>query len=432
VQRGGGLFKQALAAQERGNLPAAYWLLREDYLARPEVTELAEAFWDVAVSYERHVDAVPAVVGLIAKFASAGHDELAAQYWVELVGLEPDALASPTALFRILPTLEQREAQETDEKDKERLALAFLQALRAIVAEGNEGLSPGIAIQVAEFARDLDTPSAVAAARTALTCDDLHEVKRARMVELLRELDPEGEIPEFVSPFPDTPPLITEPPEPEREAAAQSTRQCSAPQTAGHPSAQHHPARHHPLHDAIDDKGPGLSPEELAAVRLPPARTSLPVPEGTDDDDSPELGLDSLSGEFVALEEDGIDLEVEATGRTRVAYERIDAVTVARISEASGEPEIVIDLLLNWSVKNELPLRSVRLRVESLESCISGADPESPGLQARDALAEILDRSRALPVPDPDTALGLSVPAFESMEAYESQLLSQRRCDAPG
>jgi hypothetical protein len=144
------------------------------------------------------------------------------------------------------------------------------------------------------------------------------------------------------------------------------------------------------------------------------------------------LGLESLTGELLAIEEDGIALEVHGGRRTRVAYERIDAVTVARVAEASDGLELLVDLLLNWSAHDGLPLRSVRLRVESLEAAIPGQNGESSTMQVRDAVVEILDRSRALPVPDPDTALGLTVPSFESMGAYESELVSRRPGAAAG
>jgi len=425
-----GLLKQALGARERGNLPAAFWLLEEEYRARPEAAQVAEAFWDVAVSYERHQDAVPAVVGLIGKCASAGHEDLAAQYWVELVELEPEALASPPALFRILSTLEQREAEEKDEKKKESLTGALLQALRAIVTEGSEGLSPGIAIHVAELAKDLDAPSALAAAHFALESGDLHDVKRDRLIALIRDLDPDAQTPIAVRESPEPPPFAEKPPEPKPEAPAGPTPE-PAPSSQGGPAPlEEHPARHHPLHDPIREQGlehPPLSAEELAAVRLPPSRPSLPLAEDLGDCAHVGVEIESVNGKLLAIQEDGIFLEIDGGRLTRVVFERVDALTVACIGEASCDhPNLLIDLLLNWSATDGLPLRSVRMRVESLEACIPGQAGESSTMQVRDALAEILDRSRALPLPDPDTALGLSVPYFGSLGDYENELLARR------
>ncbi len=65
-----GLFKQALAARERGNLAAAFYLLEEDYRDRPEDVDLASAFWDVAVEDQRAADATSAVSSLIRRYAS--------------------------------------------------------------------------------------------------------------------------------------------------------------------------------------------------------------------------------------------------------------------------------------------------------------------------------------------------------------------------
>jgi len=45
-----------------------------------------------------------------------------------------------------------------------------------------------------------------------------------------------------------------------------------------------------------------------------------------------------------------------------------------------------------------------------------------PGLC--EILGGILERSHAVPLPDPDAALGIAVPSFDSLEAYERATLS--------
>ena len=95
-------------------------------------------------------------------------------------------------------------------------------------------------------------------------------------------------------------------------------------------------------------------------------------------------------------------------------------VEVAGLAE---HPVAVIDLLLNWSRQDREPLKVVRLRGDALEgaqlvpgSCIAGG-------QLAAFLGEILLRSHAVPLPDPESALGLRLRSFESLESYEREVL---------
>ena len=121
--------QHALAARERGNLEAAFWLLAEEFDARPDDATIALHYWDVALSLGRVQIASRAGSQLVELQAAAGEPELAAQHWIELIKEAPDVLVSPAAIATILPALRARlEAGEGDgPEDQETLGgLPFL------------------------------------------------------------------------------------------------------------------------------------------------------------------------------------------------------------------------------------------------------------------------------------------------------------------
>ena len=66
----------------------------------------------------------------------------------------------------------------------------------------NTALSPGLAMRVTDLARPFDCDVALAAAHRALEADDVHDAKRAKLVALIRELDPGADVED---------PVVTEP-----------------------------------------------------------------------------------------------------------------------------------------------------------------------------------------------------------------------------
>ncbi len=288
------LLKQALEAHARGNLPAAFWLLAEASEADDEDIDVCVAFWDVAVEYDHQSAAAPAVKRLIHHYASRGEFELASQYWFELVNFDPAACAQPAALIRMLPLLQEQAEREQDEKKAPMRNEALLRALRAVMDDANEGLTTGVAMRVAEIARELDPETALRAAHHCLGASSLHEVKRAKLIDLILELDPEARI--------EPPPPDPGPPRAETEIEAQrvpeqvesasgsaetisagtvtsSARDSSASApTPATPVPAPEVARNHPL-ASESPKYEGLSEEEISNIELPPARSPVATPD---------------------------------------------------------------------------------------------------------------------------------------------------------
>jgi hypothetical protein len=246
------VFRQALGAQERGNMPAAFWLIGEAFRDEPDSILICTAFWDIAFLFGDQKVAVPAAMKMIHLHARTGAIELACQHWIELIDFDPSARVDPGALTRMLPTL-FRHDQEEDEKEIARRSAALLQAVRAIVDDENHGLTPGVAVRVAEIARGIDPPSALKAARFALESPDLHEVKRNRLVDIVVALDPETDL---VRPAPVFPEPAKESPPPARESGSRAT-------------PDH--ARNHPLATESPAYSP-LQTDEVELYLLPPTR----------------------------------------------------------------------------------------------------------------------------------------------------------------
>jgi hypothetical protein len=82
---------------------------------------------------------------------------------------------------------------------------------------------------------------------------------------------------------------------------------------------------------------------------------------------------------------------------------------------------------MNVRSDDETPLRIARLRCDEFDplTLIPDEPDSTAALQA--FLARLLEYTHAIPLPDPDAALGLVVPRFESLEAYEQQVLQVRR-----
>lgn len=441
-----GLLKQGLDARERGNLGAAFHLLKEEYGNRPDDEDVAVAFWDVASEYDRAQDAGAAVASLVRRHAHAGQIDLAAQYWVEFTSRVEGALAEPAALVRIVPALQEQvaaaereaaEAARAAEADgsepvdpeivaaKDERCAALLQALRAAVHPDNTGLTPGLAIHVAEQARELDPESALVAARSVLESTEIHEAKRRRMLDLIAELDPDAELPEEPASAPEPEPA----PAPRSvPAPAPAPRAKAAPDGGAPPPA----AERHPLYTESPPAS-ALSEAELEALRrrLPPARPARPAPAAAaagPEAKASETGgrrLELHYGRLSSLGDATLVVELEGGRRARVSYEALEAIAVGEVEGLGARPLVVIDLLLNWrsGPSEGQPLRGVRLRLSGLDDEIALDRPEGATLSGRDLLSELLDRAPAAPLPGPDAALGGPIPRFTSPADYARDVL---------
>lgn len=488
---GSALVRQGLAAQERGNLEAAFALLREAHEGAPADARVAAAFWDVAAAAGRTAEATHAATLLVRHHARAGAYELAAQYWRELVTADRAARLPPALLLRLAPVLrrwleaaahapdggvdaaeEGRSGADASAPDPAEEARALLlRALRDAAHPEAGPLSPALALRLFEEAHTLDEASARIGARAALASPDLHEARRARIEAWLEgshgvDPTPEPPAPRAQAPGaarprpagasspgqPPTPaPAARRPARPGRGAAERSdTARRSAPDRSD--TARRRRVRATARRPA---RAAGGGPQALsdtdvaaAAARLPPAasaagaawtprprppasgpatmreaaaivRASRPAPAAT----APAPRVTQVRA--AARGEDALSVTLPA-GRRRVPLSALAGVAVARIAPAEASPFVVVDLLLREPRTAPGGPRVLRLRSDTDAARVWTAGDDAPEEGLRSFLGWLLAHSRAVPLPDPDAALGLVLAEYPDLERYEEEVLSAR------
>jgi hypothetical protein len=83
----------------------------------------------------------------------------------------------------------------------------------------------------------------------------------------------------------------------------------------------------------------------------------------------------------------------------------------------------VVDAVFNWSQPGDRTLNVVRFRSDGFDPRMVMATPTDAAEALCSFLSELLERTSAIPLPDPDSALGVNVRAFDSVEAYHREVL---------
>jgi len=362
------LIKKASNAQRRGNHAMAYRLLEPEARKNPDDERLIAAYWSAALACERAGDAVPAVQRIIRRLASSGKAERAAELWLELRGAAPDARVDPGALVRMVPALEEQAGAE-----------AVVDALREAVHPDNNGLSPGLAVRVAELALGRDPRTALCAAHRALAAADLDTAKRARLEGLVAKLE-------------------------RSEAESASCARAAIPE----PTVQESVTVQEP--ESFEAEPTAMKAAVAAALETPHSLARFSEIQVTE-------------AMPTQLRDEGIRLQLCGGRKVRVAYSGIAALAVAQISGLSDQPVVVIDLVLNWEEDDETTLKVVRLRSDAFDPRMLMAAASEEGATLRDFLAALFSNSDAVPLPDPDAVLGVGLRSFDDLASYERKVL---------
>ena len=79
----------------------------------------------------------------------------------------------------------------------------------------------------------------------------------------------------------------------------------------------------------------------------------------------------------------------------------------------------MIDLILNWTRRSDEPPEIVRLRSSELDLAKLVTHKHTLGSDYAALMGDILERTSAIPLPDPESALGTRIAGYESPESYE-------------
>ncbi len=452
------LLKQAIAARKRGNLAAAFHLAKEEYAGQPDEPEIANFYWEVAVEYQRPVEAVAAVVGLIKKNVIGAH-EVATGYWIELSSQVPDAMVDPSTLARMIPQLANQieeagefedpdasesvspgvseaesEGDERKKKDplvslarKVRLSreLALRAAIRGVIDDRNRDLlTGGVAMHVAELARELDPESALVAARFAVDCEDVHKSKRDRLRILIAELDPSD---------PGMNPARNHPLyEKEAESSGLSGDEVSALNKRLFSSSISDQRATEQTAESADAPAPPSVLEPTRAPRVvhdpePEETEPTPIPIDLAAEAPVFVDLKCVPAQPTGLSETMLFVQTESGRRSGIKLEKVQAVAVVEVDRITDVPVVIVDLLMNVRNDDETPLRIARLRTDEFDPLALMPDESDSGAALQVFLGKLMEYTHAIPLPDPEAALGLVVPRFDSLDAYEQQVLQVRR-----
>jgi hypothetical protein len=123
------------------------------------------------------------------------------------------------------------------------------------------------------------------------------------------------------------------------------------------------------------------------------------------------------------LLDEHVALQLRGGRKARLGYDAIKAVATAEVWGMDLHPVVVIDLVLNWGEPEHPTLRVLRLRNDGFDPRMVVAAPGEDDEALRAFLSELFSRSQAVPLPDPDAALGVDLRRFDDIEAYEREVL---------
>ena len=159
--------------------------------------------------------------------------------------------------------------------------------------------------------------------------------------------------------------------------------------------------------------------EEEPAVETEPALEAEPAV-----DEAPSLrAIDILPVEIGA--EGLVAYEVAQAQRTRIDYRAIEAIAAAEVTDLAEDPILVVELVLR--AREGRPRSALRMRCDTFDASTLFPDRTDAGQAVRAMLADLLERTRAIPLPDPDSALAIQPQRFESLAAFEASIV-ERLC----
>ena len=126
----------------------------------------------------------------------------------------------------------------------------------------------------------------------------------------------------------------------------------------------------------------------------------------------------------VEIGEDGlVAYEVAQAQRTRVDYRAVEAIAAAEVTDLADEPILVALLVLR--ARPGRPRSALRMRCDTFDPASLFPDHGEAGQALRAMLSDLLERTRAIPLPSPDSALAIQPHRFESLSAFEEAVLAR-------
>jgi membrane associated rhomboid family serine protease len=123
------------------------------------------------------------------------------------------------------------------------------------------------------------------------------------------------------------------------------------------------------------------------------------------------------------LDSETLRVRLEDAREAGVQLDRIQAVSVAIVADQGPRPVLLIDLLANWNEQEAEALRGLRLRSDRFDPRqLLGIEAE-PQQSFVSLVARLLEKSRGVPLPSADAALGRPFARYATLAEYQREVL---------
>jgi membrane associated rhomboid family serine protease len=401
---------QAVNARAAGRLTEARELLVGIGRGRDPEREAWVLLWDVALELGHTAEASDAMLRAIRADLKCNDVDAAVDHWLDLTNRGLAADAEPALLIRMALALQQREQR-----------FAAVAALQQALAHPEAGDSAVVACRVARASRDLDADTARDAAWRALGSMDLELEERQGLEAMLGEIGPgiDLELPPRRDRAIDLPPPAAS----ERVAGLDLSGESLAVGTGAAGEASQRPPdvwedallSEEPvveLCDVVAGDRAGAAAEDAAVDR--PAPIDLEFVTRT---------ARAVAATPVALDAEGLLVEVPNGAKKRVPLDKIEALAVAAVGGLGPKAVIVIDVVMNWESGAGEPLKILRIRGDRFDPTALMAGTDDPLEALRAFTRELLYKSATLGLPDPQSVAGMPFAAYDDLASYERVVL---------
>jgi membrane associated rhomboid family serine protease len=393
----------ALEAHADGRSDEAFELISALLEKKPEYRAALLAMWDVALVLRRPVDASQAMLKVI-------RDEVrrnvpsAVDHWLDLAGRGLQSDVEPALLIHVALML--RESDHPNEA---------LNALQQALDASAEGGSPELAARIAQASQSLDRRFTESVAWQALGSVDLAFSDRQNLEALLgalyRESPPEWDADDAPS-GDERVESSSQPPEesvPFESRAADPLLRWEDPEL--------------PDETGLPREDP-LTPAESRTAAEGISHTAASVRPAPIDMEFSSRELRLVPAQPSELAEDGLVIEIEGGEKRKIAFDRIDAISVVAVDGLGPKFVVVVDLVLNWMSEPTEPLKVIRLRGDRFDPRHFATDQDAPLDAMRAFTSQLLSRSNATALPDATSVRGTPFASFSDIASYQAAVLS--------
>ncbi len=340
----------------RGDSDTAFAMLLAESRRSARNRDAVTTLWEMAIERGEAEIATPAMLQLVLEEIRRGAADVGVSHWRELTQHQPEARVELPALLKLIPYIRRI--------DGDSAAVVALQQAMDCSAEGPPSRA---AAEIARLAADLEAGIARAAAQRALADETLAEPRRAEMESLLQGLRDAA-----------------------KAAMAAPDEQKELPVNVFY--AEQDRSGFGDVGDLTQFGDPGETfPCELVVSANP-----------------------------IAMESGSLVVEIEGGEFRSIPYTAVSVVAVAGVAGLGPKPVVVVDVFATDPANSGSGLCIYRLRGDRFDPRRLVAYEKEPLAALRSFLEQILERTRARPLPDPAAARANPVKLFESLEAYQA------------